>query len=110
MNWENTIEPNQSGKAFEGKIYLLADDEVFPSTETLAYFCKATQFTTVAGTQTNGDGIGNDPLLITLPNSGVIIRFTDEMALNPDGSSNEEMRMIPDIILKRKTKKERLKS
>lgn len=108
MNWENSVEPNQGGVAFEGQIYLLVDDEVFSSAETLAYFCKATQFATVAGIQTNGDGIGSDPLLITLPNSGIVIRFTGEMALNPDGSSNEEMRTVPDIILEGKTKKERL--
>ncbi|MFK7775230.1 MAG: S41 family peptidase [Saprospiraceae bacterium] len=108
MDWENSIVPNQNGKDFEGKIYLLVDDEVYSSAETLAYFCKATQFATTAGIQTNGDGIGSDPLLITLPNSGIVIRFTGEMALNPDGSSNEEMRTIPDLILNGKTKKERL--
>ena len=87
-------------KAFNGKIYLLVDGEVFSSSETFAYFSKATKFATIIGERTGGDGIGTDPLITTLPNSGISIRYTGEMGLNIDGSANEEMRTKPDFEIK----------
>lgn len=63
----------------------------------------------VVGERTNGDGVGTDPLLLTLPNSGIVIRFTGEMGLNPDGSANEEMKTIPDVLIKANSGEERLK-
>jgi C-terminal processing protease CtpA/Prc len=102
------INPESNSKNYNGKIYLLVDNVVFSSAETLAYFCKMTKFATVVGEKTNGDGVGTDPLLLTLPKSGIVIRFTGEMGLNPDGSSNEETKTIPDILLKANDKKERL--
>ncbi|MCG8331390.1 MAG: S41 family peptidase [Chitinophagales bacterium] len=95
----NTVEPNQSGKKYDGQIYLLVDGLVYSSAESFAYFCKATRFAKVIGEKTGGDGIGTDPLILTLPNSGIVIRFTGEMALNSDGSSNEEMKTMPDIYI-----------
>ncbi len=94
-------------KKYEGTIYLLVDNKVFSSSEALAYFCKATGFAIVAGEKTSGDGVGTDPLLITLPNSGIVIRFTGEMGLNPDGSANDETKTVPDVLIKASTKKER---
>jgi C-terminal processing protease CtpA/Prc len=102
---EQLINPNQSSKKYTGKIYLLVDNVVFSSAETLAYFCKMTKFATVVGEKTNGDGVGTDPLLLTLPKSGIVIRFTGEMGLNPDGSANDETKTIPDILLKETDKK-----
>ena len=105
-----TIKPNSDfNKKFKGKIYLLVDNVVFSSSEALAYFCKATKFATVAGIKTNGDGVGSDPLLVTLPYSGIVVRFTGEMGLNPDGSANDETKTVPDLPLKGKTKSERFK-
>lgn len=105
---EQLISPNQSSKKYTGKIYLLVDNVVFSSAETLAYFCKMTKFATVVGEKTNGDGVGTDPLLLTLPKSGIVIRFTGEMGLNPDGSANDETKTIPDILLKETDKKGRI--
>lgn len=96
---QSTIHPNEHGKAYKGTIHLLVDESVYSSSETLAYFCKATNFAKVYGQTTSGDGIGSDPLLLTLPHSGLIIRFTGEMALNPDGSANEETKTKPDVWL-----------
>ena len=94
-----SISPYNESRVYQGKIYLLVDNLVYSSAESLAYFCKATQFAEIFGERTGGDGIGTDPLLLTLPNSGIVIRFTGEMALNPDGSSNEEMKTEPDFEL-----------
>lgn len=83
--------------AFHGKIYLLVSGNVFSSSEAFAVFCKTTGFATIVGTRTGGDGIGSDPALCMLPNSGYIFRFPMEMGLNPDGSSNFEAGTEPDI-------------
>lgn len=101
-----TIEP-ASDKKYSGKIYLLVDSEVFSSSEALAFFCKATNFATVAGEKTSGDGVGTDPLLLTLPNSGIVIRFTGEMGLNPNGSANDETKTVPDLIIEASDNNER---
>ncbi len=95
----NSIAPVNDSKSFTGKIYLLVDEAVYSSAESLAYFCKVTGFAEVVGKTTSGDGIGSDPLLLTLPESGIVIRFTGEMGLNPDGSANEETKTVPDVLL-----------
>lgn len=102
-----TINPLKDSKKYSGKIYLLVDHDVFSSSETLAFFCKATGFATVVGEKTSGDGVGSDPLLITLPNSGIVIRFTGEMGLNPDGSANDETKTVPDVMIKASSTHER---
>lgn len=91
-----SVEPKNS-IGFNGKIYMLIDDGVFSSSEALASFAKGTGFATLVGETTGGDGIGSDPAVCVLPNSGYIFRFTKEMGLNPDGSSNFEYKTQPDI-------------
>ena len=102
-----TVSPTEGSKKYAGTIYLLVDNIVYSSSETLAVFCKATGFATVVGEKTNGDGVGTDPLLLTLPNSGIVIRFTGEMGLNPDGSANDETKTVPDMIIEASNRTER---
>ncbi|TYP59952.1 S41 family peptidase [Thermosediminibacter litoriperuensis] len=83
---------------FKGRIFLLVDDGVYSSAESFAAFAKATKWATLVGTRTGGDGIGIDPALVALPNSGLIVRFPLDMGLNPDGSANEEFATAPDIF------------
>lgn len=82
---------------FKGKIYLLLDSAVYSSAEGFAAFAKGTGFATVVGGRTGGDGLGTDPLLAALPNSGYVFRFSLQMGLNSDGSCNEEVKTVPDI-------------
>lgn len=84
---------------FKGRIFLLVDDYVYSSAESFAAFAKAAGFATIVGTRTGGDGIGIDPAIFALPNSGLVIRFPLEMGLNPDGTSNEETSTEPDIYV-----------
>lgn len=84
---------------FKGKIFLLVDRNVFSSSETFAMFAKYSKWATLVGEKTGGDGIGVDPILMTLPNSGLVVRFSGEMGLNSDGTSNAEMKTKPDIEL-----------
>lgn len=91
-----TIKP-QNSVGFNGKIYLLVDDRVFSSSEAFAVFAKSTGFATLVGERTGGDGIGFDPAMCTLPNSGFVFRFPEEMGLTSDGTCNFEYKTEPDI-------------
>lgn len=82
---------------FNGEIYLLVDEIVYSSAESFAAFCKDSGFATLVGETTGGDGIGYDPLFFSLPNSGIVIRYTGELCLNKDGTINEEVHTMPDI-------------
>lgn len=82
---------------FTGKIYLMIDGYVFSSSEAFASFAKSTGFATLIGERTGGDGIGSDPALCVLPNSGYVFRFTKEMGMTSDGACNFEHKTEPDI-------------
>jgi hypothetical protein len=60
-------------------------------------FAKSTNFATLIGERTGGDGIGFDLAICTLPNSGFAFRFTQEIGLNSDGTYNFEYKTEPDI-------------
>ena len=86
----------------QGKIlkkYLLVNRYVFSSTEQLAAICKASGYATIVGSRTGGDGFMVDPLYITLPNSGMVFGMSVSMGLNPDGSSENEAKTMPDYIV-----------
>jgi len=92
----NHYEPENS-IGYKGKIYLLIDDGVFSASEAFAIFAKSTGFATLVGNRTSGDGIGWDPAVCALPNSGYVFRFTQEMGLVSDGACNFEEKTEPDI-------------
>ncbi|MEQ2128493.1 S41 family peptidase [Caldanaerobacter subterraneus KAk] len=83
---------------FKGKIYLLTDAGVYSAAESFASFAKATKWATVVGTPTSG-GLGFNPDYLILPNSGLMVRYPNNMALNPDGTANEEVGTQPDIYV-----------
>lgn len=83
--------------AFRGNIYLLVDDKVFSSAEAFTVFAKNSNWATIVGTNTKGDGIGIDPIFLKLPNSKLIVRFTTEKGLNQDGRNNSEFGTTPDL-------------
>ncbi|WP_175491784.1 S41 family peptidase [Paenibacillus sophorae] len=89
------LSPTNSG-GFTGKIYLLVDHVVYSSAEKFAAFAKSTGFATLVGERTGGDGLGMDPLVVALPNSGYVFRFSLQMGLNADGSCNDEVKTVPD--------------
>ncbi len=95
---ENVINPRDS-VGFDGEIILLVDNQVFSSAATFAAFAQLTNWATVVGQATKGDGISMDSILLSLPNSGLVIRFPVAMGLNPDGSSNLERGTVPDIVI-----------
>lgn len=82
---------------FSGRFWLLTSPRVYSASEYFAVFCKDTGFATLVGETTGGDGIGLNPLICVLPNSGIVYQFSPENGLNLDGSCNEEVGTVPDI-------------
>jgi hypothetical protein len=95
--WTRTVEPDNSLN-YRGKVFLLVDGFVFSSAESFAAFCKGSRWATIVGSYTGGDGIGYDPAIVALPNSGMVVRFSSGMGLNPDWSANEESHTCPDVL------------
>ncbi|EIW6613995.1 S41 family peptidase [Clostridium perfringens] len=98
---KNTMEisPSEDSIKFKGNIYLLVDKLVYSSSEAFASFAKQTGFATLIGERTGGDGIGSDPLLHMLPNSGYVFRFSKDMGTTTDGTSSEEFKTEPDYLI-----------
>lgn len=92
------FEPNNP-IGFKGKIYLLVDKHVFSASEQFASFAKSTGFAILVGEKTGGDGIGFEPVICSLPNSGYLFRFSQEMGLTSSGSCNFENKTEPDIVV-----------
>ena len=93
------VEPAAERAAFHGRVWLLVGPMVYSASESFSVFCQATGFAALVGTQTSGDGIGAlNPILMRLPNSGILLQFTMMYGLNPDGSSSEEAGTAPDIL------------
>lgn len=103
----DTIYPNNP-IGFKGEIYLLVSEKVFSSSEGFAQFCKTTKWATIAGERTGGDGIGSDPSILRLPESGILVNYPSLIGLNHNGSLNSEERTIPDIEIKGNTSNKRL--
>lgn len=93
------VEPAAERAAFHGRVWLLVGPMVYSASESFSVFCQATGFATLVGQQTSGDGIGAlNPVMMRLPNSGILIQYTMMYGLNPDGSSSEEAGTTPDIL------------
>ena len=76
--------------------WVLIDDAVYSAAESFAYFCKKTGWATLVGTATDGDGLGVTPVMVDLPNTGILVRFSAEAGENPDGTCNTERGTMPD--------------
>jgi hypothetical protein len=98
INATTSVKPSNSLN-YKGKMYLLVDDKVYSSSESFAAFCRGTGFAEIVGTTTGGDGIGIDPCVLALPNSGLVVRFSLNMGINPDGTVNEKDHTKPDIYV-----------
>lgn len=93
------IRPNEDSIKFKGNIYILVDKNVYSSAESFASFAKQTGFAALIGERTGGDGIGSDPLLDMLPNSGYVFRFSKDIGVTADGTCNEEFKTEPDYAI-----------
>lgn len=93
------ISPDESKKdnGYEGEIFLLVNEDVFSAAEGFASFIKNTEFATIVGSQTGGDGITLGVINSVLPNSGLVFTYTNTLGYDPKGQINEENPTTPDI-------------
>ena len=91
-----TIEPANT-VGFKGQIYLLIDKGVYSASEMFAAVAKDSKFAVLVGDTTGGDmGFETIPFA-ALPNSGLVLIFSNELCLNSDGTINAETKTVPHI-------------
>lgn len=95
----DTTSFEKSDNPYEGKIWILTSEKVYSASENFVMFCKNTGFAYLVGTPTGGDGGMLDPMLLSLPNSGLIVRFSPLYGTNSDGEGNEACGTSPDILI-----------
>lgn len=91
------ISPSKDSIRYKGDIYLLVDEGVCSSSESLASFCKETKLAKLVGSKTGGEGLGFDPMQLDLPNTGYVLRFANNLTITESGSINELDKTDPDI-------------
>ena len=79
------------------KKWVLIDNCVFSSADQFAMFCQKSNWATLVGQNTLGDGDGFESVYITLENTGLLVRFSTTCVANLEGSLNSEYGTIPDI-------------
>jgi hypothetical protein len=93
-----TIQPTGDAIPYR-KIVVLMDRANFSSSESFVHFCKSTGFATLVGSNSSGDGVGFDPILVELPFSHLILRLPIDAALGFDGAINYDHGTAPDIVV-----------
>jgi len=92
------FEPVYGNAIFGGKIWLLVSEVNFSASELAADMAKNTGFATLVGETTSGDGIGFQPLILTLPNTGIVIRYSAPYGTDSLGRNNQEFGTDPHIF------------
>lgn len=81
---------------FDGQVWLLVDQVDYSASDQFTAFSKDTGFATVVGTKTSGNGIGEQPYVMALPYSGMMIYYESYVGFNEDGSCNGITGTTPD--------------
>lgn len=83
-------------EVLSAKRWILIDKQVYSSADNFSYFCKATGWATLVGQSTLGDGMGTSPVLVALPNTGLLIRFSATAGESTSGRLNTLYGTEPD--------------
>lgn len=95
--YTETFEATLSGDALTAKRWVLINERVYSAADSFASFCKETGWATLVGTRTKGDGDGIPPVLVTLPNTGLLVRFSAVTGENSEGRLNALYGTAPDV-------------
>lgn len=88
-------------EALKAKRWVLIDEYVYSSADSFAVFCKETGWATLVGKRTKGDGIGVEPILVNLPNTGLLVRFSAVTSADSSGRLNTVYGTAPDFVSER---------
>ncbi len=93
------IEPAEESRVVhtDAKRWVLTDEYVYSAADGFAGFCKQTGWATLVGRRTRGDGGASAPVLVRLPESGLLMRFTLAASANVDGTLNTLFGTSPDF-------------
>ena len=93
------IEPSEAERVIhtDARRWVLTDEYVYSAADGFAGFCKQTGWATLVGCRTRGDGGASAPVLVRLPESGLLMRFTIAASANADGTLNTLYGTSPDI-------------
>ncbi|MCH4886726.1 hypothetical protein EZV73_04060 [Acidaminobacter sp. JC074] len=86
-------------EGFMGNIYVLVGPNNYSASEEFIDFCKVTDFATLIGHNTGGDGIGFDPILVPLPHTGILVKYSTHYGISSNGRNSEEFGTTPDVLL-----------
>jgi hypothetical protein len=103
VSWTRSIlPPEDSSRTVRSgaKRWVLTDERVFSAADGFAEFCRQTNWATVVGRRTRGDGGGLPPYLLRLPETGLLMRFTAVATANREGELNTFYGTAPDIPAK----------
>ena len=93
-HWES-----EEGERLPGaKRWLLVDGRVYSAADVFAGFCKDTGWATLVGTSTWGDGNEGATVLLSLNNTGLLVRFSSVAGANSEGQLNTDYGTNPDIL------------
>lgn len=85
---------------FRGDIYLLTNRASRGAAERFANFVRGSNFATLVGDYTGFNAPIFEPILFSLPNSGMVIRYRGELAINADGNISSHVGIAPDYRIK----------
>ncbi len=88
------MEPLKNG--FKGKAWLLIDGGVGSAAASFTKHCKSAALATLVGSRAGSGGSGQ-PILLPLPNSGLLVFFEDVVGINGDGTCAAFVGTAPDI-------------
>ena len=89
--------PEEEKPAKDMNRWVLTNEGTYSAADKFVNFCRQTGWAMVVGTRTGGDGLGPTPVLIMLPDSGLLVRFSAIAGENSDGSMNAAG-TAPDVI------------
>jgi|GEM_PF-5979026 len=85
-------------KCFSGKAWVLVDGGVASAAEDFVILCKKAKLATLVGKRTKGGGMSSQPVVFSLPNSGLVVFFEDVAYIDDDGACNTLAGTEPDVI------------
>ena len=95
---ELTVNPSEERWAFKGRVWILIDKGAYSAAEISAAIAKESGFATLVGDSTFGSFGGYTASFISLPNTGIIIRYDYGYVTDLQGRSLEEFGVTPHIF------------
>jgi hypothetical protein len=100
MRITRKVEPAAEPFPFEGQAYVLTDNNTLSAGDSFARTMQSTGLAKIVGANTVGWGQAYQAkMLYGLPNSGILFWMDAELTFNPDGSLNNYIGVIPDVVL-----------